>query len=52
MPRRAYELDPESLSIIIRSKDINDFDIASIACPGVSVVHPKRFAEGLSAKTF
>jgi hypothetical protein len=52
VPRRPHQLDPETLGIIIRSENIDDFDIAAVACPGVSVVHPKRFAKRLPAKTF
>jgi hypothetical protein len=52
VPRRPHELDPETLSIIIRSEDIDDFNIASVTGPGIGMVHPKRFAKRLSAKTF
>jgi len=51
VPGRPYELDSEALGIIIRSENIDDFDIASIACAGICVVHPKRLAKSLSAKT-
>jgi len=51
VPGRPYELNSEALGIIIRSENVDDFDIASIACASIRVVYPKRFAKGLSAKT-
>ena len=52
VPGRPHELNPETLRVIVRSEDIDDLDVASVACSGVGVVHPKRFAKCLSAKTF
>jgi hypothetical protein len=52
VPRGPHEFDPKTLGVIIRSKNIDDFDITSVARSAVSVVHPKRFAKRLTAKTF
>jgi hypothetical protein len=52
VPGRPYKLDPKTFGIIIRSENIDNFDIASVACSGVGVIHPKGFAKRFTAQTF
>jgi len=52
VPGRPNKLDPKTFGIIIRSENIDNFDIASVACSGVGVIHPKGFAKCFTAQTF
>ena len=51
MARRADQLDPEALGVVVRRQNVDHLDVAAVAGAGVGVVDPQRLGEGLLAQS-